>query len=196
MHIRLNRIGGVVLSLLIGGNAGAAVLAQGSPGFRNYPLIADQTLARMRGGFSVPSPSGTLEIAFAIRRVTYINGQLQAVTQLTLPSLTPALAAAPPAGVAGNGGPRAPATAPTWGAGPVVTVNGAVTAIQNGPGNTAELAGLSNLTHQALTVIQNSLDNQRIQNATVIDATVRNLALYKTLNLSAQISQGLASALR
>ena len=75
-------------------------------------------------------------------------------------------------------------------------MNGLATAIQNGGGNTADGLALPSLTQHALTVIQNSLDNQRIQNATVINATVKNLGVYKAINLSSRISQGVANAVQ
>lgn len=258
MHTRFGRIGVTALSLLAGGVAGAAGLPHPSAGFRGCSMVADHTLRQMRGGFSVPFGPRTLDVAFAIRRVTYINGQLKAITQLTIPSLAPvistrpempnvpsislpAVATTPPApprlpvpptpgsptssvatlpspapgsstpststppvtsvpAVTGDpqatqraavGGPAAPVSPPT-----VVTVDGPITTVQNGPGNTSNLLALPNLSRQSLTVIQNTLNNQRIRTATVIDTTVRNMALYKALQLSSQIGQGIANSLR
>lgn len=277
MHTRLNPIGTAVLSLLIGGNAGAAEgLLNPYTAFQGFPVVSDQTLSHLRGGFSVPFGGATLNIAFAIQRVTYINGQLQAVTQLTVPSLntvaTPAMPAmpatpamptvsvpTPPARpaipgaaipVAGQPAPTSSITAASGGTpvaspaaaqsvpGPstsgvapaiaaartsasaaaqvaaapgssstagsagtvavppaVVTVNGPVTTVQNGVGNTVNLSNLSSLTRQSLLVIQNSLDNQHIQTATVVDATVSNMALYKAMNLSSTITQAITNSL-
>lgn len=274
MHTRLNPIGTAVLSLLIGGNAGAAAgLLNPYTAFQGFPVVSDQTLNHLRGGFSVPFGGATLNIAFAIQRVTYINGQLQAVTQLTVPSLntvaTPAMPAIPamptvsvptpparpaipgaaipvagqpaptssttaasggtpvasPAAAQSVPGPSTPGVAPAIAAattsasaaaqvaaapGPssiagsavtvavppaVVTVNGPVTTVQNGVGNTVNLSNLSSLTRQSLLVIQNSLDNQHIQTATVVDATVSNMALYKAMNLSSTITQAITNSL-
>ncbi|HKK14090.1 MAG TPA: hypothetical protein VKA14_05445 [Gammaproteobacteria bacterium] len=262
MDTRISRLSGAVLTLLIGGTATAAPSVPGA-GFQGCPMLTNQDLRELRGGFSVPYGATTLDVAFAIQQVTYINGQLKAVTQLSIPSINPQITApqapniqapsipsvqlpsiqvpspggsptpqtAPPGSGtgsspaqtvantgAGTGSPSAsasqpaqtiassganPTTTPTTGisggnpAGTsTVTVNRAVTTIQNGPGNVADLAGLSNLTHHSLTIIQNSLDNQHIQNATVVDATVRNMALYRTLNLSSQISQAVANSVR
>jgi len=257
MHTRFGRIGATALSLLAGGVAGAAGLPHPSAGFRGCPMVADHTLRQMRGGFSVPFGPTTLNIAFAIRRVTYINGELKAITQLTIPSLAPvistrpempnvpsislpAVATTPPApprlpvpptpgsptsSVATLPSPAPGSSTPSTSTPPVtpvpavtgdpqatqraatgsdaavspptvVMVDGPITTVQNGPGNTSNLLALPNLSRQSLTVIQNTLNNQRIRNATVIDTTVRNMALYKALQLSSQIGQGIANSLR
>lgn len=259
MHTRFGRIGVTVLALLAGGVAGAAGLPHPSAGFRGCPMVADHTLRQMRGGFSVPFGPRTLNVAFAIRRVTYINGQLKAITQLTIPALgpviatrpttpnipsisLPAVATTPPApprlpvpptpgsptsSVATLPSPAPGSSTPSTSTPPVtsvpavtgdpqatrraatrspasvspppstvVKVDGPITTVQNGPGNTSNLLALPNLSRQSLTVIQNTLNNQRIRNATVIDTTVRNMALYKALRLSSQIGQGIANSLR
>jgi len=273
MDTRISRLSGAVLTFLIGGPAMAAPSLPGA-GFKGCPMLTNQDLRELRGGFSVPYGSTTLDVAFAIQQVTYINGQLKAVTQLNIPSINPQITApqapniqppsipsvqmpsiqapspggsptpqtAPPASGTGSGPTQTVANAGAGtGSPPVasstsqpvqtlassgssptttatglsghntpmisvsggsaagssaVTVNGAVNTIQNGPGNVADLAGLANLSRQSLTVIQNSLDNQHIQHATVVDATVRNMALYRTLNLSSQISQAVANSVR
>jgi hypothetical protein len=58
----------------------------------------------------------------------------------------------------------------------------AFTLIQNGTGNAMT-------THALMTVIQNSLDHQTIQNQTVINATVAALSMTRSLALGYAVSQ-------
>ncbi len=67
--------------------------------------------------------------------------------------------------------------------------------IQNGPGNTFGLSA-DQLGNGALTVIQNTLDNQVIGNITVIDATVTNRSLVRSMAISGAVGQALANSLR
>jgi hypothetical protein len=92
-----------------------------------------------------------LEVSFGIEQATYINGVLQATTALIVPGLDPALVQA-----------RLPAIL-----------------IQNGTGNGVSMSGMDGLPSGVLTLIQNTLDQQVIQNLTVIDATVTSLSLFR-----------------
>lgn len=58
-----------------------------------------------------------------------------------------------------------------------VTTNGLMNVIQNGPGNTANVGAMANMPG---TVIQNTLNNQSIQNLMTINASVNTLAAFRT----------------
>ena len=98
-------------------------------------------------------------MSFGIQRSVYINGQRVNSTVLTIPDLLQ------------------------------LTTNSrnVFTLVQNGAGNTMT-------THPSslpalMTVIQNSLDHQTIQNQTVINATVAALGVSRALALGSAVSQ-------
>ncbi len=175
-----------------------------STAFGDCPIVSNSQLAKMRGGFSINTGTAQLDVAFAIERVTSINGQLQVLTQLNIPSVVAAAQAQAQAAVAAtlsrlqisqNGsGATLTISGPSSTQGSSATFN-PVQVVQNGPGNGVSLpAGAS--PSQFITVIQNSLDNQTIRNATIINATVTNLGLLRALNATRLINQGIASSLR
>lgn len=131
-------------------------------GFEGFPVVADRELDQMRGGFETVSGGLPLSFSFGIERASFVNDQLVATSTLVIPSLLEL----------NSGAVRAAGMDP-------------VTVIQNGPGNTFSLPGLSS---QFMTLIQNTLDNQVIGNVTVINASVtssdflRSLALQNSLN--------------
>jgi hypothetical protein len=130
--------------------------------------ISDAQLDTIRGGVDT---GGGLLGSFGIDRATYINGQLVAHTSVNIPDIahvTPQQA-------------TALATAMQAGV------------IQNGPGNVADPASFSS-TPGAL-VVQNSLDNQNIQNLTSIHATVNTLPLFNALNLQETLQAGLVQSI-
>lgn len=47
-----------------------------------------------------------------------------------------------------------------------------------------------------LTVVQNNLDNQLIQNVTTINATVANMNIFRQMNLSSMLNQQLVNLMR
>lgn len=129
-----------------------------------WHTVADAQLDRMRGGFDV---GGGLMVSLGIQQATYINGQL--VTQTVIPltqlnQLTTAQAAT------------------------LRERLNTLTVVQNGPGNrygniqspsdgsalVSQIAGAG-----AGTVIQNSLNGQRIQQLTTIDATSNGMGLLR-----------------
>lgn len=67
--------------------------------------------------------------------------------------------------------------------------------IQNGPDNTFGLSA-NQLGNGALTVIQNTLDNQVIGNVTIINATLTNRPLVQSMAVSGAVNQALATSLR
>ena len=104
-------------------------------------------------------------MSFGIQRTVYINGQLVNSTVLTIPNLLQ---------LTNNS-------------------SNAFTLVQNGAGNamTTHPSSLPPL----MTVIQNSLDHQTIQNQTVINATVAALSLNRALALGNAVSQANLNAI-
>lgn len=121
-------------------------------------------LDAMRGGFTTPQG---LQITLGIERMISVNGNLVARTQYGLDALA--------------GGASSAA-------------RGALTLIQNGPGNTYN-ATMDPAVFGA-TVIQNSLNDQTIRNQTVINATVNSASLLQALNFQDSLGQALHGALR
>ncbi|KAA3654045.1 MAG: hypothetical protein DWQ11_06040 [Proteobacteria bacterium] len=70
-----------------------------------------------------------------------------------------------------------------------------VTVVQNGAGNVVSSASV--VGNDALsTVIQNSLDNQRIQVLTEVSASANSLQVLRAMNLGAAIREGVINSLR
>ncbi|MDR4479860.1 MAG: hypothetical protein R3B37_08985 [Nitrospira sp.] len=105
-------------------------------------------------------------LSFGIERTTYLNGQLVSSTVLNIPDLMQ---------LEGNS-------------------SRPFTLVQTGSGNavTTGAAALPAL----MTVLQNSLDNQNIQNQTVINATAGALGWARSLALGNALSQATIATIR
>lgn len=137
--------------------------------------LGDASLDQVRGGFEVPGSN--LKYAFGIERAVFINGELVARTVLRLQDLGT---------VAGRGAPVQELTG----------VNGAaatVDVIQNGPGNnfTAQVGP-----NMVGTVIQNTLDNQKIQHVTTINATVNSMQMMRAMSVQSAVQSGIVDSIR
>lgn len=191
--------------------------------FDGYPVVSNQELAALRGGFELNIGGQLLSLAFSLEQVSYLNGQLLASTRIVVPDIAAAILSpqtisvttdvAPPAAgeAAGN-----PANPPPQIASVSVSGQDAgssyVTLIQNGAGNNVALPAqvsqqvnqqVNQQMNQALqaaqaqilqaynhvTVIQNSLDNQIIQNMTTLNITLSNAALAQAAALNAGLAQ-------
>ena len=148
--------------------------------------VLDNALDRVRGGFVTPS----LNIAFGIERAVYINGSLVTTTSLNISDL---------GHVTTNSSANANSTS---GAGSKQVSPGTLALIQSGAGNsvaggafsTGAAAGLS--ANAIGTVVQNTLDGQKIQNVTVINATANSLGVLRGLNLQNALRSSLIDSLR
>jgi hypothetical protein len=146
--------------------AAGGAVAESAP----WTSVDNRTLDAMRGGFDF---GNGLSVSFGITRAVYINGVLVTSTTLNvgdLARITPDQAA---------------------------LVNRQATAmnlVQNGPGNTVALPG-SDLVKPG-TIIQNTLNNQNIQNQTVIDLTSNAMGLVKNLNALTSLRDALGNAIR
>ena len=142
-----------------------------APGSMNHLALSSARLDQVRGGFT---GDNGLRISFGIERAVYINGNLVTTTTLNLSELGKVSG-----GQVQVGG---------------VAMGGTLGLIQNGPGNTFSPAALASGTIG--TVIQNSLNDQKIQSISVINATVNSLDVLKSLNLQAAMHGALIGSLR
>ena len=155
--------------------AGATPPSPSDPLASRVLALGDASLDEVRGGFDVPGSH--LTYTFGIERAVFINGELVARTVLKLQDLGT---------VAGRGAPVQELTG----------VNGAaatVDVIQNGPGNnfTAQVGP-----NMVGTVIQNTLDNQKIQHVTTINATVNSLQMMRAMSVQSAVQSGIVDSIR
>lgn len=130
--------------------------------------LGDPMLARLRGGFQTP---GGLQLSFGIERVVYINGNLVTSTRISVEGLGSPAGAPPPAlGASG------------------------FALVQNGAGNTFLPGQFSPSNHG--TVIQNSLNDQRIQTLTIINASANSLDVLRSWNLQLSIRDAVTDSVR
>jgi hypothetical protein len=138
--------------------------------FQDLQAIGIDDLDRMRGGFfSEPG----LKISIGIERSVLINGELVTSSTLTIPDLQL---------FSGTGIGRAALAGPAF------------ALIQNGPGNTFNPVP-STMTSLG-TAIQNTLNNQAIVGMTKINASVSNIDLVRSMDLSVSTSQMIGRSAR
>ncbi|KAB7624394.1 hypothetical protein [Alkalilimnicola sp. S0819] len=151
------------------------------PHWASWPRVADAELAELRGGFV----GNDFRIDFSFEHIVRINGELRAHTVMRLPL------------DAANGG----------GAGVQLVQNGAGNQVALQAGDGARLArGLGALTvgpggvqHGATamaTVIQNTLDNQLIQNLKLIRVDLSGLGSIRQMGWQQRVDQGVVESLR
>ena len=132
-------------------------------------LSADK-LDQVRGGFVT---DGGLKISFGIERAVYLNGNLVTTTSLNISDLS--RISGGQAQVTGNG-------------------KDALALIQSGTGNVFSPASISSTA--AGTVIQNTLNNQKINTITRIDAVVNSSGIMRSINLQSSMQSAIVNSLR
>jgi hypothetical protein len=133
------------------------------------------SLDEVRGGFELEGSS--LKFSIGIERAVYINGNLVATNVLNLKDLQSSAGGASVAGAS-------PAAAP---AGALV--------VQNGPAGSNYVAPQV-AQNPTATVIQNSLNDQKIQAVTTINASVNSLQTVRAMSVANAIQYGIVSSLR
>ncbi|HXD37878.1 MAG TPA: hypothetical protein VN624_14580 [Rhodanobacter sp.] len=159
------------LGLIAAGMVGVAPLATacGSLCVDAWALpVGNVQLDAMRGGFD--SGNGLLA-SFGIDRVVYVNGSLATHTSVSIPDIGHMTAAQAHA---------------------LAAVDGVLTVVQGGQGNTAALVPSGAAT---ATVIQNSLDGQHIQSLTTMDASVDHLDQFRSARLGDTLQGALIQSL-
>ena len=130
--------------------------------------VSELALDGVRGGFVTDN----LSISFGIERAVYINGALVTTTSLNLSDLGRL----------------------TAGRGTTVMDTGTLGLVQSGAGNSVSTGAF--LASTIGTVVQNTLDGQKIQNVTVINATVNSLGILRGLNLQSSLRGAVIDSLR
>jgi hypothetical protein len=134
-------------------------------------VLSDNRLTEIRGGFEADNG---LRISFGIERAVYLNGNLVTTTSLNVADLGKLSAGQAQAAALGAAGSLA--------------------LIQSGSGNTFVPGAISPAS--VGTVIQNTLDNQKIQTITRIDAVVNSAGIMRALNLQSSMRSALIESLR
>lgn len=130
--------------------------------------VDSATLGALRGGFTIASG---LQVSLGVERLVAINGEVVSRTSFQLADI----------------GRLDPDQARETSA-----ALSAVKLIQNGSDN-IYTAAFANDTLGG-TVIQNSLNGQRIESSTIINSTVNSIGLLKTMNFSGNVSDAIARA--
>jgi hypothetical protein len=132
-------------------------------GFEGCAIATDQDLDQMRGGFGTHDDS--LSFNFGIERAVFVDGQLVSTTTIVIPT--------------------------NFVNSPVMPAHdlGSIKVIQNGSGNIFNLQGVQNFPGAVMTVIQNSMDNQDIVNATIINAKITSQAFLNSLAVQSSLNQ-------
>jgi hypothetical protein len=138
--------------------------------FSGYATASLGELDRVRGGFSLASGNGELQISIGIERAVFVDGVLKVSTKLDIPSLGSQIAGA--------------------------TNLAAMNIVQNGAGNAFIPASLSNLPSNVMTLVQNTLDNQTISNLNIINATVTSRDLLRSMAINSSVQEMLAGSIR
>ena len=134
-----------------------------------WEAVSDESLGNMRGGFDVGSG---LTVSFGIVRTITINGDLVNRTSFNLPDVTKITTAQ---------------------AELASTSIAEIGIIQNGAANFVEAGAKSQLATG--TVIQNSLNDQKIQSLTVINTGVNSLSLLKSINTQTILKDALLGSI-
>lgn len=130
--------------------------------------ISAGALDRVRGGYAGEG----LNVTFGIERAVYINGTLATTTSLNVTDLGQINA----------------------GRGAVGLDTGTIALIQSGTGNI--VAGALIGSSAMGTIVQNTLDGQKIQNVTIINATANSLGVFRTMNLQSSLRGAVIDSLR
>jgi hypothetical protein len=125
--------------------------------------VGQDTLDEMRGGYDM---GNGLVASFGIDRAVYVNGELVTSTSFYVPDIAHMTAAQ--------------ATS-------MATALNSVSVTQVGPNNTFSPSALGGMS--AGTVIQNTLNNQRIQSITTLNTTVNTLNAFREANFQEGLQQ-------
>jgi hypothetical protein len=131
-------------------------------------------LDEVRGGFQLEGSSLTFSIG--IERAVYINGNLVATNVLNLKDLQST-----------SGGTNVTGVSPAASSSALV--------VQNGPAGSNYVAPQV-AQNPTATVIQNSLDGQKIQAVTTVNASVNSLQTVRAMSVANAIQYGIVSSLR
>lgn len=163
--------------------------------------LEDEALSEIRGGFST---ADGLQVAFGIERAVFVNGNLVTTSNFNInlsdlskltKSLTPnsTLNTNPAANAGVDSASPNTAITPNPEVALSIPQSNGMAIIQNGTGNTFQPGAI--LPSTLGTVIQNTLDNQKLQNVTFIQATVNSLNLLKSINMQNSVQEAIHNSL-
>ncbi|TAN08020.1 MAG: hypothetical protein EPN36_01365 [Rhodanobacteraceae bacterium] len=161
-------------SLAVAGLAQAAQPARGNamavvaPTPFGVAPVGDAALSAACGGYDL---GDGLLVSFGISRLVYVNGGLAAGISVNLPDLSHLDNAQ---------------------ANSLAALLDGVTLVRNGPGNFVDPVAFNRVS--GAIVIQNSLDNQRIQAFTTLDIGVKDIKLFNALNLGNTLQSALINS--
>ena len=163
-----------------------APAARANPFGGRRVAVLDHALDRVRGGFV----TANLNIAFGIERAVYINGALVTTTSLNISDVG-RVTTNTNIGAGAESKPVSPSTL-------ALIQSGAGNSVAGGAFSVGAAAGAGvGLSANAIgTVVQNTLDGQKIQNVTVINATANSLGVLRGLNLQNALRSSLIDSLR
>ncbi|MGO4699882.1 hypothetical protein [Dyella sp. 2RAB6] len=157
------------LALLVSTALAAPRAYADEPGVAQWTPVSEARLDAARGGFDL---GAGLIASLGLDRVVYVDGTLVTSTHLQIPDvahLTPAQASA------------------------LSSAINTAAVVQVGPGNRVDPAALGQ--NAATTVVQNTLDNQRIAAITTLNVSVNTLSAFRSLNLGQSLQSALANPL-
>jgi hypothetical protein len=132
-------------------------------GTADWVPVSQETLDGMRGGFDV---GNGLMASFGINRAVYVNGNLVTQTSFNVPDIAHMTATQASA---------------------MASALNAMSITQIGPNNAFDPSSLG-LT-SAGTVVQNTLDNQKIQTITTLNTSVNSLNAFRAANFQDALQQ-------
>ena len=125
--------------------------------------VSPDVLDGMRGGFDM---GNGLQASFGINRAVYVNGNLVTQTSFNIPDI---------------------AHITTTQAAAMQAALNSISITQIGPNNTFDPSSLGGVS--AGTVIQNTLDNQKIQTITTLNTSVNSLNAFRAANFQDALQQ-------
>ncbi|AIF48656.1 hypothetical protein [Dyella japonica] len=135
----------------------------GAPQAGGWVPVSQDVLDGIRGGFEV---GNGLLASFGINRAVYVNGNLVTQTSFNVPDIGRMTAAQASA---------------------MQTALNSMSLTQIGPNNTFDPSSLGQVS--AGTLIQNTLDNQKIQTITTLNTSVNSLNVFRSANFQDALQQ-------
>jgi hypothetical protein len=149
-------------------------------------MASDLELDELRGGFHLDTQMGRLRVGIGITRTVSVDNRLVARSDLVVPDLGQAFAAS-----GRTVAPQISVNNPPAGGELRINVNGSALIVQNGPGNFAPPASAFNAAASPI-VVQNSLDNAKLELGTIINASVNSLSLMNARRFGEMLSNATA----
>jgi hypothetical protein len=149
---------------------------------RQCRMASDLELDELRGGFHLDTHAGRLRVGIGITRTVSVDNRLVARSDLVVPDLGQAFATS-----GGTVAPRISVNNPPAGGDLRINVNGSALIVQNGPGNVAPAASAFNAAASPI-VVQNTLDNAKLEVGTIINASVNSLSVMNLRRFGEMLS--------